>query len=76
VHLVEQRLQRREFDYVVLDPESPLFIFKGIVDRTGYVDAGPLFPSGDEFWLWRTGIEPKAEVYVPAERLPSEKRAP
>jgi hypothetical protein len=24
---------------------------------------------GDQFWLWRTGITPKAEVYIPQERL-------
>lgn len=76
IHQVDARLQQHQYDAVVLDPESPLPIFKGAVDRAGYADAGPLFPQGDEFWLWRTGIEPKAEVYVPAERLAAQKRTP
>jgi 4-amino-4-deoxy-L-arabinose transferase-like glycosyltransferase len=68
---VRQQLQQRAFDHVVLDPESNLFFFKGVVTATDYVDTGPLFPAGDEFWLWRTGRIPKAEVYVPRERAPS-----
>ena len=71
---VESALRQHTYDEVVLDPESPFFFFKGTVEGAGYADAGPLFPSGDEFWLWRTGRVPKAEVYVPRDRLPAAKR--
>jgi hypothetical protein len=71
---VQQKLHEREFNYVVLDPESPLFFFRTALQEAGYVDAGPLFPAGDEFWLWRSRLTPKAQVYVPQERLGLEKR--
>jgi 4-amino-4-deoxy-L-arabinose transferase-like glycosyltransferase len=68
-HAVSAQLRQRVYDYVVLDPESWLFFLNNVVEQSGYVDAGPLFPTGDEFWLWRTGRTPKAEVFVPQERL-------
>jgi hypothetical protein len=74
LHLVETPLRQHVYDYVVLDPESPLFFFKSTAEAAGYADAGPLFPTGDAFWLWRTGRVPKAEVYVPSERLAAEQR--
>jgi hypothetical protein len=66
---VRAALRAREYNYVVLDPESAWTFFKGAAEQSGFVDQGPLFPDGDEFWLWRTGQTPKAEVYVPKERL-------
>jgi hypothetical protein len=66
---LSDRLQRREYDYVVLDPDSQWFFFSGTLRDAGYVDAGPLFAAGDEFWLWHTAITPKSELYVPKERL-------
>ena len=71
---VEATLRQHTYDEVVLDPETPFFFFQGTLERAGYADAGPLFPSGDAFWLWRTGRVPKAEVYVPRDRLPAEQR--
>lgn len=68
------RLARREYDRVVLDPESQFFFFSGALREAGYVDSGPLFDADDEIWLWRTGVTPKAELYVPAERIASSGR--
>jgi hypothetical protein len=34
--------------------------------RNGYVAAGPLFPPGDDYWLWTSGLTPSdIQVYVP-----------
>jgi 4-amino-4-deoxy-L-arabinose transferase-like glycosyltransferase len=68
---LRQALVQRKYDYVVLDPDSFMYFVKGIIENAGYVDAGPMFGPNDEFWLWRTGRIPKAEVYVPRERLGS-----
>ena len=65
---LHERLVQREYDYVVLDPDSQWFFFSGAVKSAGYVDVGPLFPPNDEFWLWRTSISPRSELYVPRER--------
>ena len=66
-----QALTQRKYDYVVLEPDSFMYFVKGVVEHGGYVDAGPMFPPDDEFWLWRNGRTPKAEIYVPRERLGS-----
>jgi 4-amino-4-deoxy-L-arabinose transferase-like glycosyltransferase len=36
-----------------------------LVEGSGYVDAGPLFPAGDQFYLWKTALTPDAHLYVP-----------
>jgi Dolichyl-phosphate-mannose-protein mannosyltransferase len=66
---VERALLERRYDYVVLDPDSFMYFIKGWVEGAGYVHVGPLFPPDDQFWAWRSGRTPKAEVYVPRERL-------
>jgi 4-amino-4-deoxy-L-arabinose transferase-like glycosyltransferase len=74
VGLIAAPLRQHVYDYIVLDPESPNFFFEQAAESAGYADAGPLFPADDPFWLWRTGRVPKAEVYVPRERLAAEVR--
>ena len=69
---LRQALAQRKYDYVILEPDSFMYFVKGVVESGGYVDAGPMFPPDDEFWLWRNGRTPKAEVYVPRERLDSQ----
>jgi len=50
---------------VVVDPDFPAFFVNNVATDNGYVAAGPLFPGNDEFWRWRSGRTPKAELYVP-----------
>lgn len=57
-------LKARRFTYVIVNPDLDGFIVPQLCDAYGYVDAGPLFPSTDKYWEWRTGWVPKAEVYV------------
>lgn len=58
-------LTAHQFNYVILVPEngSTFFIHDAAV-AAGYTDAGALFPEGDKFWLWRSGLQPHAEIYV------------
>jgi hypothetical protein len=58
-------LRQRQYDYVLLEPQSNAFYLKAAVEGNGYVDAGPLFPPGDQFYLWKTALEPDAHLYVP-----------
>lgn len=63
-------LARREYDYVIWDPGYlDALVIKSRVEGAGYVDAGPLFPPEDQFYLWKTGTTPEVEEYVPKERL-------
>jgi hypothetical protein len=63
-------LARREYDYVIWDPGYlDALVIKSRVEGAGYVDAGPLFPPDDQFYLWKTGTTPEVEEYVPRERL-------
>ena len=73
-------LERRQYDYILLGPESTAFLLNGVILEGGYVRAGPLFPPDDQVWLWRRSghdvppgmyITPKADVYVPWERASS-----
>jgi len=63
-------LVHRQYDYVIWDPGYlDAFVIKSRVEQAGYVDAGPLFPPGDDFYNWKTGTTPEVEEYVPKERL-------
>jgi hypothetical protein len=69
-------LARRDYDFVLWDPQSDAFFVKSEIDGAGYVNAGPLFPADDEFNLWKTRRTPDVEVYVPAERAATAFRQP
>jgi 4-amino-4-deoxy-L-arabinose transferase-like glycosyltransferase len=65
-------LVARRYDYVLFDKEhSDAFAIRGTIDSAGYVDAGPLFPPGDQFYEWKSSLTPEVELYVPRERLTS-----
>jgi hypothetical protein len=57
-------LRQHQYDYVLLEPQSNAFYLKGAVEGSGYVDTGPLFPAGDQFYLWKTALTPDAHLYV------------
>jgi hypothetical protein len=63
-------LARRDFDALVLDPQSVEFGLANIAREQGYVDTGPLFPPGDEFYQWGSRFTPQGRVWVPRERVP------
>jgi hypothetical protein len=62
---LNQALHEHQFDYVLLEPQTNAFYLRSAVEGNGYVDAGPLFPPGDQYYLWKTALEPDAHVYVP-----------
>jgi hypothetical protein len=73
-------LDRRDYDYVLLDSEWANGSLAGTVSDAGFVRVGPLFPPGDQLWTWRRSgndtppglyITPKVDVYVPRERAAS-----
>jgi hypothetical protein len=56
-------LSQHEYDYVLLEPQSNAFYLKAAVQANGYQDAGPLFPPGDQFYLWKSPLTPDAHLY-------------
>jgi hypothetical protein len=62
---LNEALREHQFDYILLEPQSNAFYLRGAVESNGYVDAGPLFPPGDQYYLWKSALEPDAHVYVP-----------
>jgi hypothetical protein len=58
-------LRQHQYDYVLLEPQTNAFFLKSAVEGSGYVDTGPLFPPGDQFYLWKTALTPDAHLYVP-----------
>jgi hypothetical protein len=58
-------LRSRRFAYVIVDPDYPAFYLSSVATDNGYVSAGPLFKANDEFWAWRSGRTPRADVYIP-----------
>jgi hypothetical protein len=54
----------RRYTYLIVNPDVDGFIVPQLATIYGYIDVGPLFPSGDIYWSWRTGWAPKAEVYA------------
>ena len=59
-----EALRERRFTYVIVDPDSNVFIVPQLAEKYGYQYVGPLFPPGDKYWDWRTGWAPKADVYA------------
>lgn len=57
-----EALRQRRFQYVVLSETD--CCLKGLVLDNGYVDAGPLFPPDDEFWLLKTTHTPDEHLYA------------
>jgi hypothetical protein len=57
-------LVARRFTYVIVNPDIDGFIVPLLATDYGYDDIGPLFPSGDVYWSWRTSWAPRAEVYA------------
>jgi len=58
-------LRQRRFSHVVLI-EDCCEIHNALAEN-GYVAAGPLFPPGDDYWLWTSGLTPAdIQVYVPS----------
>ena len=55
-----------KFRAVVVDPDYPAFFLSQVATDNHYASDGPLFKPDDEFWSWRSGRTPRADVYVPA----------
>ena len=64
-----QALQERRYGALLLDPDSVESFLAGTARDNGYVDTGPLFPPGDEFYLWRRPITPQPHLWLPQERV-------
>ena len=56
--------ERRYAFVVVQDPECCPLILEELA-RSGYVDAGPIFPSPDEFYLLKSSRIPEPRLYMP-----------
>lgn len=57
-------LAERRFSHVVLIEDC--CDIDAALARNGYVDVGPLFPPGDDYWLWTSRFTPTdIRVYVP-----------
>jgi 4-amino-4-deoxy-L-arabinose transferase-like glycosyltransferase len=66
---LDTALHEQRFSHIVLN--DPCCDVKDALDRNGYVDAGPLFPPGDDYWLWTSNRMPNnLQVYVPATATP------
>ena len=63
-------LREHRFRYVVLpEVRDPCCDLSEPVLASGYVDAGPLFPPGDDFFRFKTthGHTPEEHLYVAPE---------
>jgi 4-amino-4-deoxy-L-arabinose transferase-like glycosyltransferase len=69
-------LDRRQFDELVLDPQSVEFFLETEASRHGYVDTGPLVQPGDELNVWGSRYTPRPHVWVPRERAPAAQSGP
>lgn len=57
-------LRQKRYSHVVLN--EPCCEVKAALEKAGYVAAGPLFPPGDDYWLWSTGRSPTdLQLFVP-----------
>ena len=64
-----QALDERRFDRILLETNGVLpFVSESARDH-GYVDTGPLFPPGDEFYRLDSPYLPSLHVWVPRERV-------
>jgi hypothetical protein len=66
-----QALDERRFDRILLDPNGVLPFVTDSTRDHGYVDTGPLFPPGDEFYRLNSPYMPSLHVWVPRERVAS-----
>jgi hypothetical protein len=57
-------LESRRFTYIIVNPEIDGFVVPELATAYEYRDVGPLFPSNDVYWQWRSTWAPKAELYV------------
>ncbi|MBV9601742.1 MAG: glycosyltransferase family 39 protein [Chloroflexi bacterium] len=62
-------LDRRQFDALLLDPDSVEPFLSREAQASGYLDTGPLFQPDDVFNLWGSRYAPHAHVWLPAERV-------
>jgi 4-amino-4-deoxy-L-arabinose transferase-like glycosyltransferase len=54
---LDTALAQQRYSYVVVMNDACCGV-KGALDRNGYVLLGPLFPPGDDYWLWTNGRTP------------------
>jgi hypothetical protein len=64
-----QALDERRFDAVLLETQGVLPFLADTTRDHGYVDTGPLFPPGDEFYRLNSRYMPSLHVWVPRERV-------
>jgi hypothetical protein len=64
-------LLAKRYTYVIVNPDSDGFIVPQLAAAYGYEYVGPLYPSDDVYWQWRTGWAPKVDVYVRTTRGPT-----
>ena len=64
-----QALDQRRFDTVLLEANGVLPVISDATRDHGYVDTGPLFPNGDEFYRLDSPYLPRVHVWVPRERV-------
>jgi hypothetical protein len=64
----DDALDRREFDELVLDPQSVEFFLAADASSHGYVDTGPLVAPDDKLNFWGSRFIPQPHVWVPRER--------
>ena len=61
---LEAALRQKKYSHVVL--HQPCCEMGAALTKAGYVAAGPLFPPGDDYWLWTNGRTPSdLQVFVP-----------
>jgi hypothetical protein len=64
-----QALDERRFDEVLLETDGVLPFLSDTTHDHGYVDTGPLIPTGDEYYRLETHYLPNLHVWVPRERV-------
>jgi len=64
-----QALDERRFDAVLLESQGVLPFVSDTTRDHGYVDTGPLFPPGDEFYRLDSRYMPSLHVWLPRERV-------
>jgi 4-amino-4-deoxy-L-arabinose transferase-like glycosyltransferase len=63
-----EALDERRFDYILLETDGVLPFVSDATRDHGYIDTGPLIPSGDEFYRLASPYMPAVHVWVPRER--------
>jgi hypothetical protein len=62
-------LDERRYDEVLLETDGVLPFLSDTTRDHGYVDTGPLIPSGDEYYRLENHYMPNLHVWVPRERV-------